>query len=127
MFILGLQLWLAYDDLQIELDQPPRAPIGAAGHGPGDQGQLPQRQAIPGVSQLIAVSSGKGGVGKSTVAVNLACALARQGLKVGLLDADIYGPSIPTLIGADLRPLFPLPVAIYLRSTSFPFVGLSSS
>ena len=95
-------------DVQIELAQPAAgghqgAPIGGAGHGPG--GQLPQRQPIPGVSQVIAVSSGKGGVGKSTVAVNLACALAAQGLKVGLLDADIYGPNAPTMLGvADRTP-----------------------
>jgi len=98
-------------DVQIELAQPSpsagAAPIGAAGHGvggpsaggPGAGGQLPQKQAIPGVKQVIAVSSGKGGVGKSTVAVNLACALAASGLKVGLLDADIYGPNAPTMLG----------------------------
>ena len=55
--------------------------------------------AIPGVKALIAVASGKGGVGKSTVAVNLAVALANQGKKIGLLDADIYGPSVPHLLG----------------------------
>jgi ATP-binding protein involved in chromosome partitioning len=77
------------------------APIGAAGHGGGG----PERQAIPGVKQVIAVSSGKGGVGKSTVAVNLACALAACGLRVGLLDADIYGPNAPTMLGvADRTP-----------------------
>ncbi len=93
-------------DVQIELAQPSgAAPIGAAGHGAGGQGQLPERQAIPGVRQVIAVSSGKGGVGKSTVAVNLACALAAAGLKVGLLDADIYGPNAPTMLGvADRTP-----------------------
>ncbi|MCP9942089.1 Mrp/NBP35 family ATP-binding protein [Cyanobium sp. ATX 6E8] len=89
------------NDVQIELAQPAgSAPIGAGG-----QGQLPERQAIPGVRQVIAVSSGKGGVGKSTVAVNLACALAASGLKVGLLDADIYGPNAPTMLGvADRTP-----------------------
>jgi ATP-binding protein involved in chromosome partitioning len=98
------------NDVQIEVGQPAThqgAPIGGAGHGPapGPGGQLPPRQPIPGVKQVIAVSSGKGGVGKSTVAVNLACALARRGLRVGLLDADIYGPNAPTMLGvADRTP-----------------------
>jgi ATP-binding protein involved in chromosome partitioning len=87
-------------DVQIELAPPPSSgPIGGAGHGPSEAGGPPSRQAIPGVRQVIAVSSGKGGVGKSTVAVNLACALARNGLRVGLLDADIYGPNAPTMLG----------------------------
>lgn len=58
-----------------------------------------QQRPIPGVKQIIAVSSGKGGVGKSTVATNLAIALAKSGARVGLLDADIYGPSIPRMLG----------------------------
>ncbi len=64
----------------------------------------PSPQGIPGVGSIVAVASGKGGVGKSTVAVNLAIGLARQGLKVGLLDADIYGPSVPRLLGIREKP-----------------------
>ncbi|MCX7624067.1 MAG: iron-sulfur cluster carrier protein ApbC [Thermomicrobium sp.] len=74
------------------------ARVRAAGTG------LPDRQPIPGVKNTIAVASGKGGVGKSTVAVNLAVALAREGAAVGLLDADVYGPSIPLMLGAEEQP-----------------------
>ncbi|MBX9766916.1 MAG: Mrp/NBP35 family ATP-binding protein [Bdellovibrionales bacterium] len=59
-----------------------------------------QQQPIPGVQKIIAVASGKGGVGKSTVATSLAVAMAQAGYRVGLLDADIYGPSIPRMMGA---------------------------
>jgi ATP-binding protein involved in chromosome partitioning len=62
-------------------------------------GAQPVAPTVPGIRKLIAVASGKGGVGKSTVAANLAVALARAGHQVGLLDADIYGPSVPTLLG----------------------------
>jgi ATP-binding protein involved in chromosome partitioning len=61
-------------------------------------------QMIEGVSHIIAVSSGKGGVGKSTVAVNLATALAMEGARVGLMDADVYGPNVPTMMGVTDQP-----------------------
>ena len=64
-------------------------------------------QAVPGVKRLFAIGSGKGGVGKSTVSANLAVALAREGWKVGLLDADIYGPSQPRMMGVTKRPASP--------------------
>jgi len=68
-------------------------------------GQMPERQPIPGVKNLIAVASGKGGVGKTTVAVNLALALVKLGHKVGLLDADVYGPNVPIMLGSTTEPM----------------------
>jgi ATP-binding protein involved in chromosome partitioning len=64
----------------------------------------PQPQSLPGVKHIIAVGSGKGGVGKTTLSVNLAVALARLGYKVGLIDADIYGPNVPLMMGANRPP-----------------------
>ncbi|MBZ8134171.1 iron-sulfur cluster carrier protein ApbC [Afifella sp. IM 167] len=72
---------------------------------PGPAGQAgPQKVGVPGVKKIIAVASGKGGVGKSTTAVNLALGLKANGLSVGILDADVYGPSLPRLLGISGRP-----------------------
>ena len=86
------------EEVQIEignLSPSEQSPIGQAGHGGQSQGL----NQIPNVKNVLAISSGKGGVGKSTIAVNLACALSQKGFKVGLLDADIYGPNTPYMLG----------------------------
>jgi len=83
----------------------PAPPTLKIGQHPTPQQGGPQRLA--GVDRIIAIGSGKGGVGKSTVSSNLAVALARQGRRVGLLDADIYGPSQPRMMGVSKRPASP--------------------
>jgi ATP-binding protein involved in chromosome partitioning len=108
-------------NLQVDMEMPP-APSpqaehehhshgdhGQHDHGHGHGRQAPsfptnEAQALPGVQSIVAVASGKGGVGKSTVATNLAVALSQAGLRTGLLDADIYGPNIPLLMGVDGQP-----------------------
>jgi ATP-binding protein involved in chromosome partitioning len=87
---------------------PGRGPTAAPGHGHGHgQGAATRKLTVPGVRSIVAVASGKGGVGKSTTAVNLALALSLQGLRVGMLDADIYGPSQPRMLGVNRRPSSP--------------------
>ena len=72
----------------------------AHGHAP----QPPAPQPLPGIAHIVAIGSGKGGVGKTTVSVNLAIALAKLGHRVGLIDADIYGPNVPTMLGSTRQP-----------------------
>ncbi|PRX09665.1 UNVERIFIED_ORG: ATP-binding protein involved in chromosome partitioning [Martelella mediterranea] len=81
------------------------APKSEPPKGPSGGSRTAAKPEIPGIGSIIAVASGKGGVGKSTTSVNLALGLAAEGLKVGLLDADIYGPSIPRLMGLSGRPM----------------------
>jgi ATP-binding protein involved in chromosome partitioning len=96
------------DEIKINVKNPagPARPT----HGPPTSGgavpvpPAPQPVDLPNLGKLIAVSSGKGGVGKSTVAANLAVALVQNGLQVGLMDADIYGPNIPRMFGISERP-----------------------
>jgi ATP-binding protein involved in chromosome partitioning len=74
------------------------------GPGPGPAATLEKRPPIAGVKNLVAVASGKGGVGKTTIAVNLAIALKKLGATVGLLDADVYGPNVPVMLGTNEQP-----------------------
>jgi ATP-binding protein involved in chromosome partitioning len=84
--------------------QPQRPPPQGHAHAHGPGAQASRRGEVPGVGAIIAVASGKGGVGKSTIAANLALALKANGLAVGVLDADIYGPSMPRMLGISGRP-----------------------
>ncbi len=89
---------------QVQVDAEVSAPA-AAQPAPDTETQVKREpQPLPGVNRIVAVSSGKGGVGKSTVAVNLAVAAAQAGKRVGVMDADIHGPSLPTLLGINERP-----------------------
>lgn len=88
--------------VSVTSDRKPPAPSGGHSHAP-TRG-VPEKAAVTGIRHIIAVGSGKGGVGKSTVSVNLALAFAAEGLRVGLLDADLYGPSVPRLLGLEGKP-----------------------
>jgi ATP-binding protein involved in chromosome partitioning len=99
-------------EVKVNVQLPQMGPSGGGGSG-GRRGGLkpgsvpaptPKPGILPDVRHIVAVSSGKGGVGKSMVAANLAAAFAKDGQRVGLLDADIYGPNIPTMFGVSARP-----------------------
>jgi len=93
-----LKLLPGVKSVYVDVAQPQTAPT-AAGANPWSQ-----QSKVPGITRIVAVASGKGGVGKSTVSVNLACGLQYLGRKVGLLDCDIYGPSIPLMMGVHGKP-----------------------
>lgn len=91
-----------HEQIRVEIEvKDPQAQVG----GSDASGQTTGKSSIPGVKKIIAVASGKGGVGKSTVASNLALALASTGASVGLCDCDLYGPSIAMMFGSDERPM----------------------
>ena len=94
----GAQPDVRFDLVLSDADEKPAGGGGAGGGGGGEQSPP---NPLPGVRDVIAVGAGKGGVGKSTIAINLAVALARAKQEVGVLDGDIYGPSIPTMLGTD--------------------------
>jgi ATP-binding protein involved in chromosome partitioning len=85
--------------VHVDIKMPTGPPATGAGQSP-----WAQQNKVPGINRIVAVASGKGGVGKSTCSVNLACALQHLGARVGLLDCDIYGPSIPLMMGIHQKP-----------------------
>jgi ATP-binding protein involved in chromosome partitioning len=86
------------NQVQVDIKMP------AAGQTPGAKNPFENQARVPGLKRIIAIASGKGGVGKSTCAVNLACALKQLGSNTGLLDCDIYGPSVPLMMGVHEKP-----------------------
>lgn len=91
-------------DITVGINISKQRELDGDSQGNKNQQQQEQKPVLPGVKNVIAVASGKGGVGKSTVAANLAVSIAQTGARVGLLDTDIYGPSIPTMFGVTERP-----------------------
>ena len=112
-----------FSSVYVEVEQ--KAPNGPP---PGAQASAPE-PVLPNVKHVIAIASGKGGVGKSTVASNIACGLIEKGYKVGLLDLDIYGPSLPIILGINEQPEMTndktlVPLDIYgLKVMSFGFIS----
>jgi ATP-binding protein involved in chromosome partitioning len=104
--VKGALVTLTADRKAGSASTPPAQPAArpAHAHPQPPQGQAREKIGVPGIGAIIAVASGKGGVGKSTTAVNLALGLQANGLRVGILDADIYGPSVPRLLKISGRP-----------------------
>ena len=115
------------DEVNIHFIKPTHQPMST-----NDGKNALHQESIPGVDKIIAVASGKGGVGKSTVAVNLAATLSKE-YRVGLLDLDIYGPSLPMLVGIDTQPQITedkklIPIEKYnLRLMSFGFINAQNA
>jgi len=106
---VSLALGAPYSPTETEMADRVRAVLGEAGldvelSAAVDTGVSGERTVLPDVKNVVAIASGKGGVGKSTVAVNVAAGLAARGARVGLFDADIYGPNVPRMVGADEPP-----------------------
>jgi ATP-binding protein involved in chromosome partitioning len=106
---VSLALGAPYSPTETAIAERVRSTLAAEGIDPELSARIPTdvppgEQVLPGIKNVIAVASGKGGVGKSTVAVNLAAGLSDLGARVGVFDADVYGPNVPRMVGADTPP-----------------------